>query len=55
MITGHKMLQRAPALLPAMRSRSQLVVAMAKQNKQQAKKEGGGGYWPRQRSSYVHI
>jgi hypothetical protein len=40
MLAGNRMLLRqAPALLPAMRSRSQLVVAMAKK---QGKKEAGG-------------
>lgn len=40
MLVGNRMLLRqAPALLPAMRSRSQLVVAMAKK---QGKKEAGG-------------
>jgi hypothetical protein len=40
MLAGNRMLLRqAPALLPAMRSRSQLVVAMAKK---QGKKEAAG-------------
>lgn len=40
MLAGNRLLLRqAPALLPAMRSRSQLVVAMAKK---QGKKEAGG-------------
>lgn len=38
---GNRLLQRAPALLPAMR-RNRMVVAMAKQNNKQGKKEGGG-------------
>jgi hypothetical protein len=46
MLAGNRMLLRqAPALLPAMRSRSQLVVAMAKK---QGKKEAGGAQAHRQ-------
>uniref|UniRef100_A0A383VPL4 isoleucine--tRNA ligase n=1 Tax=Tetradesmus obliquus TaxID=3088 RepID=A0A383VPL4_TETOB len=44
MLAGNRLLLRqAPALLPAMRSRSQLVVAMAKK---QGKKEAGAGGGP---------
>jgi hypothetical protein len=39
LVSNRLLLRQAPALLPAMRSRSQLVVAMAKK---QGKKETGG-------------